>query len=275
VETSVFVAGDWHGNAEWATNCIELARRLGCRRLIQLGDFGIWNPIGTQRYLDAMEAGCRNGDGEVTVYALGGNHENYDMVAEYEQRPGDDGFVALRPHVQWIPRGHRWTWETRRLGAVGGAFSIDWRRRRIGTSWWPDQEEVQPSDIRTLGTEPLDILCTHDAPMGSQPPSIFDIPIPVQDQAQADESRKLLLEAVHATQPKLLLHGHWHQRNQRILSFAQCSVRIEGLESDQEAGPKSWGILDLATLDFSDGRKFAGYLSTGPGPGKHSTGLAP
>lgn len=98
----------------------------------------------------------------MTVYAIGGNHENADEVQLFEANPDEDGFVTLRPHVRWVPRGQRWTWTGVRFGALGGAFSLDWRTRTIGTTWWPTREELGDTDVERLGDAPLDVLLTHD-----------------------------------------------------------------------------------------------------------------
>ena len=51
----VLVAGDWHGNAAWAATCCRLASRHGCEAMLQLGDFGIWEPRRTEDFLDRIE----------------------------------------------------------------------------------------------------------------------------------------------------------------------------------------------------------------------------
>jgi len=251
----VLVAGDWHGNGTWAATCCKLAKRYHCSRLLQLGDFGIWDRNGTKRYLNGLETAAVSAG--VTVYAIGGNHENYDIVDEIESGAADDdGFFAIRPHVRWIPRGHRWNWEGVRFGALGGAFSLDYKVRMPGMSWWPLREEVRPADLERLGTGPLDVLVTHDIPFGAEP--YPQMPLPADIYRQAQESRVLLFAAVEATRPSLVLHGHWHRRNSRVIDLPGNPVRVEGLESDQEAGPRSWGVLDFGSLGFEDGCRMGG-----------------
>jgi len=118
-------------------------------------------------------------------------------------------------------------------------------------SWWPLREEARPADLERLGTGPLDILVTHDAPFGAEPQP--QMPLPEDIYRQAQGTRVLLAAAIEATRPALVLHGHWHRRNSQAIELPSRLVRVEGLESDQEAGPRSWGVLDLGTLGFGDG----------------------
>ena len=136
----VLIAGDWHGNSRFGEAMIRLARKLEAPVVLQLGDFGIWQRRTTPRYLNSLE--WQAGKSDVVVYAIGGNHENYDEVKAFERDPDPDGFVTLRRHVRWIPRGQRWTWNGVRSGALGSAFSVDWPARSPGRDWWPGAEEL-------------------------------------------------------------------------------------------------------------------------------------
>ena len=53
--------------------------------------------------------------------------------------------------------------------------------------------------------------------------------IPSDVQAEADAGRALLAEAVERTQPRLVLHGHWHQANQERISDR---TEVIGLAAD-------------------------------------------
>ena len=115
----VLVAGDWNGNANWGSTLVRKARTLGVSTILQLGDFGIWTRRQTNAYLDSLETVAERST--VDIYAIGGNHENYDDVEAFERHRDDGGFVPLRQHVSWVPRGHRWTWD-------GVRFDGPWRR---------------------------------------------------------------------------------------------------------------------------------------------------
>jgi len=209
-----------------------MARYLGIQVVVQLGDFGIWAEPETRNYLNRLEVMAARSN--LVVYALAGNHENLDLLRRWELVPDLDGFVSLRPHVRWIPRGHRWQWGGVRFGALGGAFSLDWRGRLPGVTWWPGAEEVQPEDVERLSAAPLDVLLTHDAPLGAEPQPPFATIHPLEDEHRAWVSRRLLLDAIEATRPTLVLHGHWHHRNSQVIELPDCAVRVEGLASNLE-----------------------------------------
>jgi hypothetical protein len=251
----VLVAGDWHGNANWGTTLVREARKLGVSTILQLGDFGIWTRRQTNAYLDSLETVAERST--VDIYAIGGNHENYDDVEAFERHRDDGGFVPLRQHVRWVPRGHRWTWDGVRFGGLGGAFSVDWRTRMPGRTWWPYKEELHDEDVERLGEAPLDVLVTHEAPAGMEPPSPFKLARQTDERARLTRAR--ILRAMRRAHPALVLHGHWHLRQSMVVEDHDGHVfRIEGLASDQEANGTSWGVLDLATLELRDGTSLGG-----------------
>lgn len=86
---------------------------------------------------------------------VGPDRDN-ECVPRRQAGESPEGFLSLSDRVQWIPRGCRWVWNGVRFGAVGGAFSVDWRRRTPGDSWWPDHENVSDTDIERLGSDALD-----------------------------------------------------------------------------------------------------------------------
>lgn len=259
----LLVAGDTHGNQRWVATLAKLARRHGCAGILQLGDFGVWPGPGGVRYLDQVEAHLvANG---IWMVFIDGNHEDHDALdrARFAHRhAGGEGFVALRPHLAWAPRGLRWSWCGTRFGALGGAFSIDWQGRTPGQSWWP-QEVTTEADVEALGEAPLDVLVCHDAPAGFAIASHYSID--PNDHARSYEVRMRLAEAVAATRPELILHGHWHRRITATLAapdapaseaageMVWAASRVEGLASDQEGDQRSWGILELPSLGFVPG----------------------
>ena len=247
------VWGDTHGDFGWIGTVLRIARDLGITYAFQLGDFGIWPGLPGRVFLDQVcKATEKNG---VTLYAMTGNHDDQEQIARFESSPDADGFVTLGANLRWVPRGARWTWNGVAFGALGGAFSIDWRHRVNGVSWWRIAEEVQADDVARLGWERLDVLFTHDAPEGAQP--VGASTLGPSDESQSQVSRVRIREAVERTIPRLVVHGHWHVRQKRVLSIAQGaqSVRVEGLASDQERDGGAWGILELPSLVFTDGRE--------------------
>lgn len=254
----LLVAGDTHGNATWLEVLFNRALEHRCDVLVQLGDFGYWpHTRDGQRFLRRVEFLAKRV--RVPIVWIDGNHENHAMLRTLSPRP--DGFVELSTHVLHAPRGLRWNWAGIRFGALGGAFSIDWRRRVLGVSWWAE-EVITPEDVATLTDDPLDVLLTHDAPAGIP---IEGLPLSAPDELRSYDNRRLIATAVESTNAQVLLHGHWHYRYQFDLTRIDATAskaqgrkvwettRVEGLASDQERDGGAWGVLELPTLEFTDG----------------------
>jgi len=249
----LLVFGDSHGNAGYVFEMLARASSRGINQVVELGDFGIWpGQLGVKFRRKVDRRAARLGS---TLYGMAGNHDDAAQIDRFEadNRRDEDGMVVLGPGLRWISRGHRWEWEGARFGSLGGAFSIDWKSRTPGVDWWPDAEEVQKADVEKLGTDRLDVLLCHDAPAGATPNAELDGW--TKNDAQSRVSQHLLRIAVEATQPALVLHGHWHVRHSTTLQLhsAEHTAGVEGLASDQERDGGSWGILDLPSLEFRDG----------------------
>ena len=156
-----------------------------------------------------------------------------------------DGFVEVTDRILWAPRGHRWTWQGVRFLALGGAFSIDRRDRKLDSGRWGwFKEEVITAEEaqRAIAGGPADVLLTHDAPVGALPMVAGGRYDPATLQ-----SARHVQEVASATKPKLLLHGHWHQFQQ---------VRLPGQETEviglsYDGARKSWLVLDLPGIGIT------------------------
>lgn len=222
----VMLAGDWHGNLDWATVTFDAAAASACPVILQLGDFGLW-PGREEQWLDQVEDLARTR--EVSLTWVDGNHEHHDWLEGLGR-----GLVQLRPHVTWASRGSRWAWSGVRFGALGGAVSVDRFLRRPGVNWWP-QEMVSQSDVERLGEEPLDVLATHASPMQLGP----RLRLPESIGRDVRTVSDLVAEAARRTGARLVVHGHHHVRH----SSETGSYRVEGLARDGQPG--SWAVLDL------------------------------
>ena len=253
----IVVAGDWHGNTLHAMTAIAEAGRLGIDTVLHVGDLAVLWPgdagasftFKLQRELD------KHG---VRLYLVDGNHDNHTALRALPRDNAGLGVVRTKTKgggqldlIRWVPRGHRWTWpgaggRVVRFGALGGAYSIDWRYRKAGLTWWPIDEEVAPEDLEQLGTEPLDVLISHDCPTGAVPNSTMRIPI--GDEAQSKVSRDLLRQAVDATRPALQFCGHWHQR--RIFQVDHSEGPPTAVHVlDMDGTSLNWVVLDLDAVE--------------------------
>ncbi len=247
----IIVAGDWHGDTRWAARVLDAAADGGHDTVVQLGDFGFWPGAEGAAYLATLSEIA--GERGLQLIVIDGNHDDHHQLRRWAADAAHrtpSGFVRTAPNVWWATRGLRWSWHGRRLGALGGAFSIDHRFRTPGQSWWPE-EEVIDADVERLGDAPIDILFTHEAPSASPVVSMFSLR--AADHARASEGRARIDEAVEATRPSLVLHGHWHQRVTGLLTGGAGGRPgiVEGLAENGSAGNVVEVDLIAATVSIA------------------------
>lgn len=242
----VLVAGDTHGNHEWIGVLASIARHHGCRRILQLGDFGYW-PHWHDHLEFRTEVDRHLTEADAHLWWIDGNHENHEALIELARSFGAGGAIPTTKRTHWLPRGTRWTWGGVRFGALGGASSIDPHLRVEGSTWWPGEVPVE-ADLEALGPADLDVLVCHDAPAGVTLDAPLGAPPPSSVIERCEDVRSLLLRAVERTRPRLVLHGHWHQRHTSSLAMPAGSVVVEGLADDGCADGRSWALLRLDSL---------------------------
>jgi hypothetical protein len=260
--SKVLVFGDVHGELGWLARLIRRAASLNIETLLSVGDLGIgpWpGSGGGSTFEQKLDRICRaNG---VTLFVCAGNHDNWGTIDKLTPRA--DGWLELRERVLVAPRGHRWDWAGVRFGALPGAFSVDHSYRTDGRDWWP-QEDVHPEDVTALGSEPLDVLVSHEVPAGIgglfQPHKLD-----ADTEARAQVSRDLLAQAVQQTRPAMVLCGHWHQRLTAHIPLPEGAhpqrrtTRVEVLDLGAEympGGPtdRNYVVLDLPALKLTEQR---------------------
>lgn len=248
--TKLGIAGDWHCDTEWAIKSLNMFAELGIKRIVQLGDFGIWPGHSGARFILKVQKTLAKHD--QILYVVPGNHEDYDRINKTPL--AEDGFQHYRPNVKIVPRGYRTTIDGVRIVALGGANSIDrfeWHRVP-GESWW-EQEQITLQDVyNTIQPGEADVMFAHDSPYG------VNIPLNHRDGSlwgykaleYANESRQMMRSAVDAVKPKLFMHGHYHVFHDQtvMLNYGvnEYSTRVVGL--DMNGKPKSNAILHLDTL---------------------------
>jgi hypothetical protein len=236
------ILGDTHGDGMAVKPAVEIAAAAGVHVFLSVGDFGIgpW-PGDRKSFTKVVDRWLVRTDSWLLVTP--GNHENYDRI---DAAPRDEaGMTYLGERLRALPRGFRFHLADRTVGSLGGAVSVDRARRIEGASWWA-QEFPDKDDLAALGETPLDLLVTHDVPAGVPLQSSFtDLDRGIE--AEADDVRDLLREAVDATRPHLVLSGHWHQRLTHTLIRADGSeTRCEVLPDEHK--PYNASVLDLSTL---------------------------
>lgn len=190
----IYATGDCHGDfTRLATRKFPEQKAMTKEDFLLIaGDFGgVWD--GSRReehWLDWLEAK------PFTTLFIDGNHENFDLLERYPVIPWKGGLVRqIRPSVLQLCRGHVFLIDGKRIFAMGGARSHDYKvilepgpdlnkRRRFmdrmhanyrvkSESWWP-QEEPNEAEyrqaVRALEKEDwcVDLVFTHCAPTDIQ-----------------------------------------------------------------------------------------------------------
>ena len=264
----VLVLGDIHGHAGMLLIALRVAARERCDVLVSVGDFGLQDAA--VRVLDPWRVAGRPSvppelvrravQAPLPIVVVDGNHEVWPCLRGFRQQPGvvDERAAGWPLHLGgslwWADRGSTWTWAGRRCGALGGAVSTDKAWPQVAGLRWPADEAPTDGDLeRLLDNAPdgLDVLFCHDAPSGVRGLHGAKWPIPIEIKAEADDVRRLLRAAVDRTEPRLVFHGHWHQRNRD--SIGDTPSDVFGLTNDGRPGY-------LATLSLSD--LTAAYVAT-------------
>lgn len=263
----ILVVGDTHGNVGDLVPKIYKAGEHKINHVLVCGDFGLWTHFAEGHYfLDEVQEAARINN--VNVFAIGGNHENWDHWNWYvDNNPTHKGFAMVRRRVLIAPKVHKWTWANKQFVGAGGAVSIDKqyrleeeKRTKYGpkTLFWPN-EQLRDDDVEKIrewkrrgannGIEKVDYLFTHDCsdntPWRNRLKPDFDSQI----------HRNRMDEVLRATEPDFHFHGHMHERydwvNERTYGYSAFdnepwtgpSTRTIGLEAFQDFN--SWGVLDV------------------------------
>lgn len=242
----LLVAGDTHGNwLHWKHVLLPAAHEHRVGGIVQLGDFGYWPLTGEGRdYIKVLTG--RLAKANLWVVFVDGNHEDHKALLQIPPRA--DGLVEITERILWAPRAYRWAWSGIRFLALGGAFSIDRRYRKLdsGRCGWFEEETITPAQQeRAIAGGPADVLLTHDAPeVGMPKVKLSDIG---RYAPEGVTNARRVQAVAEATKPKLLLHGHWHQFQQVPLPGQETEVI--GLSMD--GTDQSWLILDLPALEIT------------------------
>jgi len=219
----VLFAGDWHANAAHARAVLALAADIGAERVVQVGDFGYWPRTGAGRVFVAAVADAVAATG-IGVWFCDGNHEDHGSLPHGEARDP----VEVAPGVRWVPRGTVVAWEERRLLFMGGAVSVDQRRRAPGWSWFPSETPSPGQWERAMGAGKVDVVVAHDTVPGMPVQGLPFLSIPWSARRRAAEHRSRLEELQRSARPSLWVHGHWHDRATARLG----GTRFESLAHD-------------------------------------------
>jgi Calcineurin-like phosphoesterase len=258
----VLVAGDWHGNREWALNVIKRVPQLlsgeRTRLILHLGDFGIWPGAEGTRYLGSVAAVLDLVHAE--LWFVDGNHEDFGQLARMASSTGPGGRVAVRPNICHLPRGHRWEWHGRTWLACGGGVSLDKAARVEGRDWWPQEEITSGQEAAVIAGGHADVMVCHDCPSRvahtfPRPPAWWD----PADLSRNEAHRERLQRIADRVRPAHLMHGHLHRGYQRTCDFGYGPVQVTGLAADGVL--RNFAVLDVASMTWKLRRR--GLLDLG------------
>ena len=169
----VFLSGDTHGELDLdkVTDYFEDLALYDDELskddyLIILGDAGILWDGGAQD--ESVQQTLR--DLPVTVLWLDGNHENFDLLDEYEEDIWHGGRVHfIADDIIHLMRGQIFEIGDWSFFVFGGGNSIDKGSRRLRISWWPEEmpsnEEYEEGqqNLEKHGNK-VDYILTHTCP---------------------------------------------------------------------------------------------------------------
>lgn len=138
--------------------------------VIICGDFGgVWNGSREEKYWVKWL-----NDKSFTTLFIDGNHENYDLLDEYEVVSFRGGSAhKITDKVYHLMRGQIFELAGKSVFTLGGATSHDREYREEGKNWWskelPSFKEVSNArkNLEHYGQK-VDIVITHCAPSSIQ-----------------------------------------------------------------------------------------------------------
>jgi Icc-related predicted phosphoesterase len=273
----ILVQGDSHGNVKDIIPKIYIAGKHKIQHVMVVGDFGLWTHMADgQLFLDEVQEAARINN--LSVYAIGGNHENWDhwnwIVDNF---PTGKGFAMARSRVLLAPKAHRWTWAGKEFIGAGGAVSVD-REHRLAqerggdyfnkewgmmvnmpkkgsgprTRWWPN-EQLTDEDVALIETwGKADYLFSHDCS------NVTEFKSRLKPDIDSQVHRNRIDKVLASVQPKMHFHGHMHEQydwvNTRVHGFydpfepGAIGTRTIGLEAFQDFN--SWGVLEVETGEW-------------------------
>lgn len=231
-ESVLAVFGDWHGDLGFSIDAVKAAAREGARTAVSVGDVGLdWPGPKRNRWEQRMNALLV--ELGVTLVVSPGNHDCLSRIDLEEVQP--DGLIAWRSNIKVLPKGGRTIIEGLRVGGLGGGLSVDREWRVLGKTYWKEEEPTPEQAERLMAGGELDILITHDVPMGVPVQGAFDLPADLVE--EADRTRILLREVVDRTGVPNVFAGHWHQRvTHELVHPGGHSTRVDVLDMEGSRG---------------------------------------
>ena len=238
-------AGIFHPNYELARQSMRAAADAGVTVIVHTGDFLYTDEAAAQQVFHVERECERLG---MTVVVVRGNHDNpeyFTKAAAIARRKNfEDGFARLTPHILHAPNGHRWAWGGVSFVALGGAASVDRPARREGSSWWAKEVASVREVNKVINGGPVDVMVTHDIPLGSDFP--FRTPPDWWDMDYAYGHHAKITQAMDGVAPAWVVAGHMHQRHSGFTTTKTGQrVRLEVMDQGVAGPDRNMMIADL------------------------------
>lgn len=245
--TRILVSGDSHADRNHVKSIKSHVEKFDCDAAYVVGDYGFWpRDKGGIKFLNDVATL------DFPVYFTAGNHEDWDYLDKHVAQADkfgtktEEGFIEVHTNSFYAPTGLSWTWDDVKFLSVGGAFSIDRRRRVKFIDWFP-QEIITEEDVANcMGVGKVNILLSHDSP------NAVDLTLPFIQEYQ--EFRTLELDTdttinrirlqiiADMVEPELCIHGHWHMNYTQQVK----DMKVIGLHCNANNG--CFTVID--TKDF-------------------------
>jgi|SRR5215469_2358135 len=260
--TRICVAGDWHGNTQWATSLIKAVSNDYLQDqpyplFLQLGDFGIWPGLGGSKYREKVAKAINKAGAK--LFFVDGNHENHPWLINRMDKHTISGYSeddirhgAVRCYYDsefyWLPRSKTWTWHDRTWMALGGAESMDKAWRTPYEDWWPQEALTYEQIEMAKAKGHVDVMCTHDVPQSINPSYGHGINFPYEAFERSRQHSAKLEEVMDTCKPEYWMHGHLHMQYTKFAVKPWAKIRVDCLDMDGTA--KNWCILNIKTMEW-------------------------
>lgn len=185
---------------------------------VQIGDMGLG--FGSM-YFDALISQLHHQKAGRRRF-IRGNHDDPEVCSQ------TTGYIAdgtVEDHTMYI----------------GGAWSIDWHRRKPGVSWWPDEElsQVQLDELIEVYKEikPA-VMFTHDAPAIASLKMFIERGDTIAPDLGTIHTRTgdALQTMWEFHQPAFWFFGHWHATRKQTIgdTVFQCVGQHEFVDFNLE-----------------------------------------
>ncbi|EGC03213.1 metallophosphoesterase family protein [Ruminococcus albus] len=210
----VLVTGDIHGCADigkLTAKANPIQKEMTKEDfLIIAGDFGlVWNndeeDLWWRKWLDKKP---------YTTLFVDGNHENFDLLDDYEVTEFNGGKVhRIGESIYHLMRGEMFELQGKRFFTMGGAESHDKEFRTLGTSIWTQEMPSDEEYIHAIETLDrigwqTDFVITHCAPTPIQSEIAAMLGFP--DVYPSNRLTDFLQQVREKLEFRGWFHGHYH-----------------------------------------------------------------